>query len=274
MTLDLPKTLNYSITSYLVSLNSNYYAYANSTKLLTNPYTEELKFRFYSFFLKQTAQTCLSQFFLTNGWVLPQHLRRINSLFRLNYWNIVLKISSIFSTHGRSKKVITLTTQTLTQLNGALTQIWLKSTQTQRNLGLLLWWHLHLPPINLKFKQYSTPQILTPLQKYFESIDMVFRFTFHKIDKNVRKFSRGKSGTYKTVFQYVPPFKRNSVKLRLLKQNLNYRLETTFAKKFKYILVSALFFTKKSYPYLIHQLTHRKVIKIYAKSLFRTTHKL
>lgn len=283
MTLSPYKTLNYSVTSYLVNLNSNYCTRTNTTSPPLNPYVTELRLQFYSFFLKQTAQTCLSLFFLTNGWVLPYHLRKISSLFRLNYWNIVSKVSSIFATHGRSKKITTLTTHTFTQINSVLTQIWLKSTQIQTGLGLRLWWYLcfptktpQQPPIlpNPKFKQYSTPQILVLLQKYFESVDMVFRFTFHKIDKNVRKFSRGKSGTYKTVFQYVPPFKRSSVKLRLLKQNLNYRLETTFAEKFKYIVVSALFFTKKSYPYLIHQLTHRKVIKVYSKSLFRTTHKL
>jgi len=50
-------------------------------------------------------------------------------------------------------------------------------------------------------------------------IKVFFKFSFHTINKKIRKYSRGKSGKYKLEMSYLPFYKRFNFVLSLLKKN-------------------------------------------------------
>ena len=94
-------------------------------------------------------------------------------------------------------------------------------TQTLTKRGSTDFYRNHLirviNVINLKLKTsklytnslfYLSISTITFFQIIY-NFNIYFKFSFHLIDKNIRKFSRGKSGKYKIVFNYIPKFKRN-----------------------------------------------------------------
>lgn len=54
----------------------------------------------------------------------------------------------------------------------------------------------------------------------FFSLNVYFKFSFHMLNKKIRKFSRGKSGKYKSVYNYIPFFKREKFKTKQFRKNL------------------------------------------------------
>jgi len=72
-----------------------------------------------------------------------------------------------------------------------------------------------------------TSKIITP----------TFKFTFHLIDKKIRKFSRGKSGKYRLALNYLPPFKRMKYVFKVLKKNLKIMRPKTFHKRLSDLLI-------------------------------------
>lgn len=87
------------------------------------------------------------------------------------------------------------------------------------------------------------------LNYYFSNINIFFKFEFHLIDKNKRKFSRGKSGKYRIVYSYIPEFKRikNLIKLFLKELRTLYTLK--YQVKWAKLLYLYLFNFKKTKLY-------------------------
>lgn len=56
----------------------------------------------------------------------------------------------------------------------------------------------------------------------------IFTFYIYNVDKNVRKFSRGKSGKYIFIWKYVPFYKRLKVILKLITKQVKFNQQRTF----------------------------------------------
>lgn len=64
----------------------------------------------------------------------------------------------------------------------------------------------------------------------------IFNFAVRKVDKSVRKNSRGRSGKYVIVWKYIPAYKRLYTTLRWFLQDLKFQKNRTFMERFKRIL--------------------------------------
>jgi hypothetical protein len=60
----------------------------------------------------------------------------------------------------------------------------------------------------------STAERFDFLLQKASAIQPLFQLKFNKVDKRIRKFSRGKIGRYQSIVQYIPSYKRKAVFLR------------------------------------------------------------
>lgn len=94
-----------------------------------------------------------------------------------------------------------------------------------------------------------------------------FYFKFNLINKNIRKFSRGKSGKYKLVFNFIPFFKRFNVTLRLFMKELSFLNFRNFKLKLKYIINSINLEKKGSFLLKLKKYTYNKIYNNYKEIL-------
>ena len=72
----------------------------------------------------------------------------------------------------------------------------------KKNLFYLLTKYLYGRSLNRVNHRYYLGDFLN----LFFSTEVVFKYSFHRLDKKIRKFSRGKSKKYKVVYNYIPFF--------------------------------------------------------------------
>lgn len=100
----------------------------------------------------------------------------------------------------------------------------------------------------------------------FSKPNIIFSYYVYSVDKNVRKFSRGKSGKYTFVWKYVAPYKRIFLAMKLFSKNLKFKSEKKFYKNF----LNSFFFLKnnfnKSFLYKFKNYTHNFVFKNFKKN--------
>jgi hypothetical protein len=74
-----------------------------------------------------------------------------------------------------------------------------------------------------------------------DAVQPLFQFKFNKVDKRVRKFSRGKIGKYQCIVQYIPAYKRRSIFLRWLINEINFSPELEWSARIEAALESIFF---------------------------------
>ena len=107
---------------------------------------------------------------------------------------------------------------------------------------------------NVPFSQFLLPSKINYLQTYFHSRKLFifselfdsllipsFSFYFLRIEKNIRKFSRGKSGKYKLKWFFVPPFKRLALLVHLISTEVRASSVIGLYRRF-FITLENLFF--------------------------------
>lgn len=64
------------------------------------------------------------------------------------------------------------------------------------------------------------------------SVPVAFAYFVYGVDKNIRKFSRGKSGKYAFVWKYVAPFRRKNFSLRQVAREIRFNPGRGFNDRF------------------------------------------
>lgn len=101
-------------------------------------------------------------------------------------------------------------------------------------------------------RQTFLPQLL----KKLSSFSPVFNFYVRKIDKNIRKNSRGKGEKYSIIWKYVPPYKRSYLALRWLFRDLKFQKNFTFVKKLEKTLEAFIFSPHLSFLPRLRKFVH------------------
>ena len=65
----------------------------------------------------------------------------------------------------------------------------------------------------------------------------IFAFYIYNVDKNVRKFSRGKSGKYIFIWKYIAPYKRAKTAIKLIAKQVKFYPHKTFSSRFLHMLL-------------------------------------
>ena len=84
----------------------------------------------------------------------------------------------------------------------------------------------------------------------------VFSFFVRKVDKSVRKNSRGKSGKYIIIWKYVPTYKRLYTTLRWFIKDLKFQKSKGFKSRFLKILETFITNPKVSFLVKLRQFVH------------------
>jgi hypothetical protein len=108
---------------------------------------------------------------------------------------------------------------------------------------------------------------------FFESIKEylpVFSFFVRKVDKSVRKNSRGKSGKYVIIWKYVPSYKRLYTTLRWFIKDLKFQKAKTFKLRFLRILEGFILNPKASFLVKLRQFVHIYVFENLKNKLMKS----
>lgn len=229
----------------------------------------------FNFFKNSTIKS----FFNSHMVDIPICFRKSKSLYNKSFELPLLKLSNMIMRKGLHSKVInTIGSTVFTFIN--LYQKTLTNPETFK------WINIHtvldLSYFNLNSRIYSN-QISdeNPLhlfynnklyQKgvdfhlkssfnfiFFESIKNylpVFSFFVRKVDKSVRKNSRGKSGKYIIIWKYVPTYKRLYTTLRWFIKDLKFQKSKNFKSRFLKILETFILNPKVSFLVKLRRFVH------------------
>ncbi len=101
----------------------------------------------------------------------------------------------------------------------------------------------------------------------FLKISPVFAYFIYKVDKNIRKYSRGKSGKYTFFWKYVPFYKRKFITARWVAKDIKFYNSIKFSERINGVLNDLMFNEKETFPYKSKKYTYFYIFKNFRKTL-------
>lgn len=95
----------------------------------------------------------------------------------------------------------------------------------------------------------------------------VFSYFIYNVDKNVRKFSRGKSGKYLFIWKYIAPYKRPYVTLKWIFKDITFNGKFTFLKRIEDTFLNLTVDPHQSFAWKSKNYTYGYIFKNMRKSL-------
>lgn len=108
----------------------------------------------------------------------------------------------------------------------------------------------------------------------FINMQPTFSYFIYSVDKNVRKFSRGKSGKYTFVWKYVAPYKRLYLTMKWAVKDIKFYQNKKFSERLIKTFTNLTLSPEKSFAWKSKIFSHNYVFKNFRKSLMtslRTT---
>lgn len=90
-------------------------------------------------------------------------------------------------------------------------------------------------------------------------INFLFKLTFHRLDKNVRKYNRKRKVKITFKYNYVPPFKRSKWCFKLLSKFVKFGNNKTFYSNLVDLSSDIIFSNKKNILHKFNEFTFRKI---------------
>ena len=240
----------------------------------------------YLFFRKST----ITSFFSINLIDMPICFKKSKSLYNTTFEIPLFKFLNLLMRRGQRTQALKFVTK---GFNYVFLQLYSKYNTT-----LLNWSFLYKTLYNLNFQQKDsilgfsnqtelyldqktelnrnryliTPQITTfdiflaLLEKYFP----VFSFLIKRVNKGLRKNSRGKSGKYTVMWKYVPVYKRMYTTMRWFLKDLKFQKNSSIESRFAQILEQLFVNPERSFLHNVRYFTHRYVFKHFSKTLVRS----
>lgn len=102
----------------------------------------------------------------------------------------------------------------------------------------------------------------------------VFSYFIYSVDKNIRKFSRGKSGKYVFIWKYIASYKRLYLVMRWIVKDIKFYQSRKFSERLVKTFINLTLNPDKSFAWKSKIFSHNYVFKNFRKSLMsslRTT---
>lgn len=97
----------------------------------------------------------------------------------------------------------------------------------------------------------------------------LFFFYIYNVDKNVKKFSRGKSGKYVFIWKYVPEYKRLKTIIKLISKQVKFYQKKNFIERLVLNFSHIYFKNKKSFVYKTKTFSYNYVFKNFKRTLMK-----
>lgn len=124
-------------------------------------------------------------------------------------------------------------------------------------------WDLDEKPSLLRFNLNFRDNFLINIDK----ISPVFAYFIYSVDKNVRKYSRGKSGKYIFIWKYIASYKRKYQALRWLSKELKFRFEKKFFERFNAVIFNLQTTPHLTFAWKSKVFSHNYVFRNFKKTL-------
>lgn len=239
-------------------------------------------------------------FFLNNMIDVPVCFKKSHSLKTKNFELPLLKFSNFLMWEGKREKIIrTLFNSFRTFFN------FFKFSKLKNSIDLINWLSLYLLTnnfnlnffnnnfFNLNYK-FQNPLLLNYSNNLLNSektlnftfflknylyfllskVSPIFSYFIYSVDKNIRKYSRGKSGKYTFIWKFIAPYKRIKLSTRLIVKDVKFYQSRTFQERLIKTFENLYYSPEKSFAWKSKIFSHNYVFKNFRKSLMsslRTT---
>ena len=293
-------TTNNLITSSFYNSVKNYNIKGDELNLFLNKFNFLSKdYSYWSefFYLKNSS---FIKFFINNMVDVPICFKKSKSIKSKNFELPLLKFSNFLMKKGKREKIVHVLFSSFRLFFKLL-----KLTQFKLNNENISWLNLYLFTNNL-FWQYNSHNFSIAnfsnetnlalshenifsndhksinisffIKNYFYSliskVSPVFSYFIYSVDKNIRKYSRGKSGKYTFIWKYVPAYKRINLSMRSIVKDVKFYQSQKFSDRLLKIFELLLNSPEKSFSWKSKIFSHNYVFKNFRKSLMsslRTT---
>jgi len=296
---------NYSNTDFIFlnfySLNlNNINDYSNLNKSFPSIYeftTKDLSFLENFFYIRNSS---FINFFLNNMIDVPICFKKSFSLKTKNFELPLLKFSNFLMWEGKREKIIRILFNSF-----RLFFKFFKFNDIKNSPDVFNWFSLYLNtnyfnynfnnnlilnlnfsfsnPISLNFsnnmlnfEKTVNSSLFFKNYLYFliSKVSPVFSYFIYSVDKNIRKYSRGKSGKYTFIWKFVAPYKRIKLSTRLIIKDIKFYQSKHFNERLLKTFENLYFTPEKSFAWKSKIFSHNYVFKNFRKSLMsslRTT---
>ena len=233
------------------------------------------------------------RFFLNNMIDVPVCFKKSYSLRTKNFELPLLKFSNFLMWEGKREKIIrTLFSSFRIFFN------FFKFSKLKNSIELVNWFSLYLLTnnfnlnyfnnnlfnLNYKFQNplslnYSNNLVNSEktlnftffLKNYLyfllSKVSPIFSYFIYSVDKNIRKYSRGKSGKYTFIWKFVAPYKRIKLSTRLIVKDVKFYQSRLFRERLLKTFENLYYSPEKSFAWKSKIFSHNYVFKNFRKSL-------
>lgn len=290
-----PKSLvSFDLLSF-VKTNFHYYNHFDDFKLLTpnqikvfSPKNRQLSEFSY---LKKPS---FIKFFISNMIDVPICFKKSGSLKTKNFELPLLRFTNLLMKKGKKEKSMSIIVNSF--------RLFFKSSnlgKIKTSFDSLPWFHLYYitnnfvinnrqntflnqklvnefnSPLSFEniFNLPSTKVIRSSffLKNYFffllSKVSPVFSYFIYNVDKNIRKYSRGKSGKYAFVWKYIAPFRRFNLAMRWITKDVKFSFEKNFSDRLLTVFSNLVLSPTKSFAWRSKTFSHNYIFKNFRKSL-------
>jgi hypothetical protein len=233
------------------------------------------------------------KFFINNFIDVPICFKKSYSLKTKNFELPLLKFSNFLMKQGKKEKVIRLVFLAFRLFFKSI-----KFNNTNSNELIFSWFNLHTflsGTFLLDYKNkknFLTTKIDSILETSYNAslinndkqintsffiknylffllskVSPIFSYFIYSVDKNIRKYSRGKSGKYTFIWKFIAPYKRTNLAVRWIIKDIKFNQNKVFSNRLIKTFENLLFFPEKSFSWKSKVFSHNYVFKNFRKSL-------
>lgn len=289
---------NKNIQSIFVSSFSNnnlknYSKFGDEFKLFPNKFNFLIKDSSFLTEFLYLKNSSFIKFFINNMIDVPICFKKSHSLKTKNFELPLLKFSNFLMKKGKRDKVLKIIFLSFRDFFNSL-----KIEKFQTDKQLFNWFNLYYFTLNtlcyysnnqetkalfdtelnlpFLFNNYlinnnKTVNVSFFLKNYLYSllskVSPIFSYFIYSVDKNIRKFSRGKSGKYTFIWKYIAPYKRIKLSMRWIIKDIKFHQGQKFNERLISTLENLLIEPEKSFAWKSKIFSHNYVFKNFRKSL-------
>jgi len=112
------------------------------------------------------------------------------------------------------------------------------------------------------------------LKNYFLSklnqVLPIFSYFIYSVDKNIRKYSRGKSGKYVFIWKYIAPYKRLNLAMKWIAKEVKFSQNKKLKDRINDIFSNLIFSPQNSFAWKSKVFSHNYVFRNLRKTLMST----
>ena len=251
---------------------------------------KDYSFMYNFMFLKNSS---FINFFLSNMIDVPICFKKSKSLKTKNFELPFLKFSNFLMKKGKKNKTFNVIFNTFRTFFNSIKNYklkidenifsWIKFFTITSNISInffsdnLQSTFLNLDtPLNLSYlNNFSDTTKFVDVSFFFKNffysllskVSPIFSYFIYSVDKNIRKYSRGKSGKYTFIWKYVAPYKRIKLSMRWIVKDIKFYQSKKFNDRLFKTFENLLTNYEKSFAWKSKIFSHNYVFKNFKKNL-------